>query len=137
MWRRGAAIALTGIWSVAAGCGEVAPAGEGADDADALATTTTTRPVLPDGACVARMSDPSPPQGGTETVIVDSHHPSRAVKVTVHYKSKDSVFSGQTDGTGHAEVEFAIGKPTANHTVVVDVDVDGAEACQASFTPTG
>lgn len=121
--------------SGAGACGDTASTGPAEDD-DALASTTTTAPPLPDGACVARMSDPSPPQGGTETVIVDSHHASRAVKVAVHYKSKDSNFSGQTDGRGHAEVTFSIGKPTAGHTVVVDVDIDGAEACQASFTPT-
>ena len=100
-----------------------------------LAQTTTTRPPLPDGACVARMSRSSPPQGGDETVIVDSHHPNRAVRVAVHYKSKDSNYSGQTDGTGHAEIEFSIGKPTIGHAVVVDVDIDGAEKCQTSFTP--
>lgn len=117
-------------------CAESTETGPAADDA-ALASTTTTAPPLPDGACVARMSDASPPQGGTETVFVDSHHPSRAVKVAVHYKSKDSHFSGQTDARGHAEITFSIGKPTAGHSVVVDVDIDGAEACQAAFTPAG
>ena len=119
-------------------CGEVAddPSTVARDD-QALAATTTTRPALPEGACVARMSDPAPGLGGTERVLVDSHFPSRAVKVVVHYKSKDSTFAGQTDRDGHAEVEFAIGKPTAGHPVVVDVDVDGAEKCQSTFTPSG
>lgn len=128
------AVLLVAVVSGTGACGD--PAGTvPVDDDAALASTTTTAPPLPDGACVARMSDASPPQGGTETVIVDSHHASRAVKVAVHYKSKDSNFSGQTDGRGHAEITFSIGQPTAGHTVVVDVDIDGAEACQASFTP--
>ena len=107
-----------------------------------LATTTTTAPPLPDGACVARMSDPNPGLGGSETVIIDSHFPSLPVKVVAHYKSKDSEFSGSLSATRHSEVTFSIGQPTAGHTVAVDVTVGNPDAtppagerCQASFTP--
>ena len=135
---RGLAVALVVAVALAVGgCGE-------ADNGDAAApaTTTTTAPPLPDGACVARMSNPNPGLGGTDTVIVDSHFGSQPVKVVAHYKSKDSEFSGNVDANKHAEITFSIGQPTAGHTVVVDVTVGnpavtppGGETCQTSFTP--
>ena len=104
--------------------------------------TTTTAPVLPDGACAARMSDPNPGQGGSETVIVDSHFASQPVVVIAHYKSKDSTFSDSMSATKHAELTFSIGQPTAGHPVTVDVTVGNpsatppaGEKCQATFTP--
>jgi hypothetical protein len=97
--------------------------------------TTTTQPPLPDGACVARMKDPNPDQGGTETVIVDSHFPSVSATFAVHYKSKDSNYSAQLDGKGHAEAKFSIGHPTSNFAVKVDVNVNSQESCSTTFTP--
>ena len=109
---------------------------------EALPRPTTTAPPLPDGACVARMSDPNPGLGGSNTVIVDSHFASQPVKVVAHYKSKDSEYSGNLDANKHAEITFSIGQPTAGHTVPVDVTVGdpaatppAGETCQASFTP--
>ena len=96
--------------------------------------TTTTAPVLPDGQCVARMKDPSPPQGGTETVIIDSHFPSATAAVTVHYKSTNSNYSAQLDANKHAEAQFSIGHPTSNFPVNVDVTVN-TEKCTTSFVP--
>ena len=99
-------------------------------------TTSTTRPVLPDGACVARMSLPDPQQGGSETVIVDSHFPSTPITIAAKYKSTTSNFSGQLNSDGHGEVTFSIGHPTANFPVAVAVTVNnGQEACASSFTP--
>jgi hypothetical protein len=99
-------------------------------------TTSTTRPVLPDGACVARMSLPNPQQGGSETVIVDSHFPNTAVTLAVKYKSTTSSYSGQLNGDGHGEVTFSIGHPTANFAVEVTATVNsGQETCTSSFTP--
>jgi hypothetical protein len=100
--------------------------------------TTTTAPVLPEGACVARMSLPNPGQGGSETAIIDSHFASAAAVLTAHYKSKDSTYSGTVDGRRHAQIDFSIGQPTAGYPVAVDVTVgSGAqkESCQTSFTP--
>jgi len=97
--------------------------------------TTTTQPPLPDGACVARMKDPNPEQGGTETVIVDSHFPSTSATFAVHYKSKDTNYSAQLDGKGHAEAQFSIGHPTSNFAVKVDVNVNSQESCSTTFTP--
>jgi hypothetical protein len=109
-----------------------------ADDSPGPGKTTTTKPALPDGQCVARMSDANPGQGGTETVIIDSHVASQPVKVTAHYKSTDSTYSGSLDSDKHAEVEFSIGKPTVGYTVVVEVTAGSestSEKCQSSFTP--
>jgi thymidine phosphorylase len=97
--------------------------------------TTTTAPVLPDGQCVARMKDASPPQGGTETVIVDSHFPSATAAITVHYKSTNSNYSAQLDANKHAEAQFSIGHPTSNFPVKVDVNVNQQESCTTSFVP--
>jgi hypothetical protein len=115
---------------------------ESEDTSTAAQATTTTAPVLPDGACVARMSDPNPGQGGSETVIVDSHFAGQPVVVTAHYKSKDSTFSGNVDASKHEEVTFSIGQPTAGYPVTVDVVVGdpnatppSGEKCQTSFTP--
>jgi major membrane immunogen (membrane-anchored lipoprotein) len=99
------------------------------------AQTTTTKPPLPDGACVASMKDPNPDQGGTETVIIDSHFPSVAATFTVHYKSTDSNYSAQLDANGHAEAQFSIGHPTSNFAVKVDVNINGQESCSTNFTP--
>jgi hypothetical protein len=96
-------------------------------------TTSTTRP---DGACVARMSLPNPQQGGSETVIVDSHFPSTPLTLAVKYKSTTSSYSGQLNGDGHGEVTFSIGHPTANFPVEVTATVNsGQETCKSSFTP--
>jgi hypothetical protein len=105
---------------------------------DTASKTTTTRPVLPEGACVARMKDPNPGIGGTDRVIVDAHFGGVPVIVVAHYKSTNSTYSGSINADKHGEVEFSIGKPTAGFPVTVDVTVRGAgadEKCQASFTP--
>lgn len=112
------------------------------DTNSASKNTTTTAPVLPEGACVARMSDASPGQGGTETVIVDSHFPSVPVVAVVNYKSTKSNYSGAVNSNKHGELTFSIGKPTLGYPVTVDVAVGNVtaaattgEKCQASFTP--
>jgi hypothetical protein len=99
---------------------------------------TTTAPVLPEGACVARMSNANPGQGGSNTVIIDSHFAGKPFTVVAHYKSTDSTYSGSVDANKHGEIQFSIGQPTAGYPVNVDVTVgappDG-EKCQTSFTP--
>ena len=119
---------------VALGLGACGAAKDAVQNA-APATTTTTAPVLPDGQCVARMKDPSPPQGGTETVIVDSHFPSVTAAFTVHYKSTDSNYSAQLDANKHGEAQFSIGHPTSNFPVKVDVNVNSQESCSTNFVP--
>jgi hypothetical protein len=129
-------VAVAGMLAVA-----LSAVGCAASDDSASDATTTTAPPLPDGACVARMSDPNPGQGGSETVIVDSHFASVPVQVVAHYKSKDSTFSGSVNARKHAEVTFSIGQPTAEFPVNVDVAVGNAadpaagEKCASSFTP--
>jgi hypothetical protein len=128
------AIVLAAVALLFAACGTGGE--EGSDVQDALPMApTTTQPALPDGACVARMSNPNPDQGGTETVIIDSHFPSVSASIVVHYKSKDSNYSAQLDDKGHAEARFSIGHPTSNFVVNVDVNVNGQESCTTSFTP--
>jgi hypothetical protein len=100
--------------------------------------STSTAPVLPEGACVARMSNANPGQGGSETLIVDSHFAGKPFVVIAHYKSTNSTYSGSVDANKHGEISFSIGQPTAGYPVNVDVTVgtppDG-EKCQTSFTP--
>jgi hypothetical protein len=113
------------------GCGAAKDAVQHA----APATTTTTTPPLPDGQCIARMKDPNPSQGGTETVIVDSHFPSATAAIAVHFKSTTSNYSAQLDANKHAEAQFSIGHPTSNFPVKVDVNVNQQESCTTSFVP--
>jgi hypothetical protein len=80
------------------------------------------------------MKDPNPQQGGTETVILDSHFPNSPASFTVHYKSTNSNYSAQLDAKGHAEAQFSIGHPTSNFEVKVDVTAS-TETCATSFTP--
>lgn len=113
---------------------------EADDTLDELTGATTTAPVLPEGACVARMQDANPGLGGSNTVIVDSHFAGQPVTVVAHYKSTDSTYSGSLDANKHSEISFSIGQPTAGYPVSVDVTVgSGAapngEKCQTSFTP--
>ena len=129
-----AGAALLAATASTAGCAAESDDGSNTQEAQSIAPTTT-RPPLPDGACLARMKDPNPEPGGTETLILDSHFPNAPATFVVHYKSKDSNYSAQLVGAGHAEAQFSIGKPTSNFTVNVDVNVNGQEACQTSFTP--
>ena len=129
--RVGAAGATIAIALAAAACGTSSNTA-----APPSTTTSTTRPVLPDGACVARMSIPNPQQGGSETVIVDSHFPSTPLAIAVKYKSTTTNQSGQLNSDGHGEVTFSIGHPTANFAVEVTASVNnGQETCKSSFTP--
>lgn len=122
-------VAVAGLAVMLGGCAAID---------DSTSSTSTTKPVLPEGACVARMKDANPGLGGTDRVIVDSHFGGVPVIVVAHYKSTDSSYSGSINADQHGEVEFSIGKPTAGYPVTVDVTVRGAsanETCQTSFTP--
>jgi hypothetical protein len=130
----------TTLFIAAAAASLLAACGTASDDSNTQQAQpiapTTTRPPLPDGACVAAMKDPNPEQGGTETLILDSHFPSVSATFVVHYKSKDSNYSAQLDAKGHAKAQFSIGHPTANFPVKVDVSVNSnQETCSTTFTP--
>ena len=104
--------------------------------------TTTTRPgtttTAPRAAasCTTSVVNPTPSSpGGNETVTVASSLPNTAFVVTLHYKSKDSQYSGTTDGNGAGSVTFQIGSATEGYAVKVDVKVGGTAACSTQFIP--
>lgn len=87
------------------------------------------------GSCTASMSDPTPGDGGEETLRVTSNLPNEPGTATAHYRTTDHPFSFQTDGSGAASVTFSIGTPTPGYTVEVDVQITGGATCSTSFTP--
>ena len=95
----------------------------------------TTTAAAASGSCTASVSNPTPGDGGDETVSVTSDLPGTAGTVTAHYKTTDHPFSIQTDGSGRATVTFSIGHPTVGYMVRVDVDLSGRASCSTSFTP--
>jgi hypothetical protein len=97
-------------------------------------TTSAPPPPPPASSCTASMSNPTPGDGGSETVNVSSNVPNTAATVTVHYKTTTHPFPFQTDSSGNAAVTFDIGRPTVGYPVAVDVAI-GAASCSTSFTP--
>ena len=93
-----------------------------------------TPPPPPASSCAASMSNPTPGDGGNETVNITSNVPSTAGTINVHYKTTTHPFSFQTDASGNAQFTFDTGHPTVGFTVEVDVTV-GAASCSTSFTP--
>lgn len=82
------------------------------------------------------MSNPTPGDGGDDTVNVTSNVPNVPVVVTKYYETTTSTDSGTTDGSGSASITFSIGHPTIGYTVQVGVNVgNGAATCATSFTP--
>jgi hypothetical protein len=81
------------------------------------------------------MSNPTPGDGGEDTVNVSSNVPGTAFTATAHYRTTDHTFSSATDGSGAGSITFSIGRPTVGYRVVVDVNISGRAQCQTSFTP--
>jgi hypothetical protein len=105
--------------------------------------TTTNPPPAPStpapapaiaASCSASMSNPTPGDGGTETLSVTSNVPNAAVSLVVHYKTKNTSYSGTTDSSGAGSVTFGIGRPTIGYTVIVDVTVGQRASCSTAFT---
>jgi hypothetical protein len=94
-------------------------------------TSSTRRP--PAATCSASVKY-AHLAGGTQTVYVRSNQYNKAVDLTIHYKTKDSYYSGNTDGSGRAAISFGVGRPTKGYEVVVDIDA-GSAACSTSWTP--
>jgi hypothetical protein len=104
--------------------------------------TTTNPPPAPSppppaiaARCSASMSNPTPGDGGSETLSVTSNLPNAAASLVVHYKTKNSFYSGATDSSGAGSVSFGIGRPTVGYTVTVDVTVGQQASCSTAFTP--
>ena len=72
--------------------------------------------------------------GGTQTVYVKSNQFNKSVTLTIHYKSKDSSYSGTTNASGSATISFGVGRPSKGYTVVIDVDA-GTAHCSTNWTP--
>jgi hypothetical protein len=99
-----------------------------------LPTPSTPQPATA-SSCSASMSNPTPGDGGSETLSVTGNVPSAPVRLVVHYKTKNTSYSGATDASGAASVPFGIGRPTIGYTVTVDVTVGQQASCSTAFTP--
>jgi hypothetical protein len=97
-------------------------------------TPAPAPPPPPASTCTASMSNPTPGDGGSETLNVSSNVPNTAGAVNVHYKTTTHPFALQTDPSGNAAITFDIGHPTVGYQVQVDVAI-GAASCSTSFTP--
>jgi hypothetical protein len=86
-------------------------------------------------SCSASISNPTPGDGGSETLYVTSNVPNTSVRLVIHYKTKNSSYSGATDPSGAGSVTFGIGRPTIGYTVIVDVTVGQQASCSTAFTP--
>ncbi|MGI2297119.1 ComEC/Rec2 family competence protein [Paenibacillus sp. GXUN7292] len=76
----------------------------------------------------------------TVTVTDENGKPVKGAKaeLTLGYKSTTSSYEGITDGKGHAEISFRIGRATKDFTVqgTIDVSYDNLKAsAKTSFTP--
>ena len=81
------------------------------------------------------MSNPTPGDGGSEILYVTSNVPNAPVTVVVHYKTKNTSYSGTTDPSGAGSVTFGIGRPTVGYMVTVDITIGQQASCSTAFTP--
>jgi hypothetical protein len=107
------------------------------------ATTTAPKPAPTTAApvaalsCSASMSNATPAQYTTTTVIVRTAAGAYAT-ATAHYKSTNTTNSATAGSNGVADIPFKISRATKGYTVMVDVTVslNGRSAsCTTSFTP--
>lgn len=86
------------------------------------------------GACTASPRDPTPGDGGDETITVHTTA-GATVDLKVRYKTTTHPFSGVADNTGTAIITFSIGRPTPGYPVRVDVSTSSGQVCSTQFTP--
>jgi hypothetical protein len=86
------------------------------------------------GNCTASPRDPTPGDGGEETITVHTTA-GASVNLQVHYKTTTHPFSGVADSTGTAVITFSIGRPTRGYPVRVDVSTGSGQVCSTQFTP--
>jgi hypothetical protein len=103
-------------------------------------TATTLRPKTtpaagPAASCTASVDNRTPASGDNVVVTVTSTVPTTPFTVTAHYKSKDTLVSGVTNGDGVGSVTFDIGSPAKGYKVKVDVNISGKATCSTEFTP--
>lgn len=97
-------------------------------------TSTASSPLT----CTAHMTNTSPTQYSTTTVVVATGVAGAQVTTTAHYKTTDTTHTGVADSAGTAEVPYKISRATIGYTVVVDVTATNAghsATCTTSFTP--
>ena len=105
-----------------------------------VAPTTPPPPPPPTGTltCKASVSDPTPAQHTTVSVIVSTGLPSSAVAATAHYKTTTTTHTGVSDATATASIPFQLAAATIGYTVIVNVTVTNSgktATCSTSFTP--
>jgi hypothetical protein len=76
----------------------------------AVARTLPPAPAIA-ARCTASMSNPTPGDGGTETLSVTSKIPNAAVGLVVHYKTKNTSYAGATDSSGAGSLSSVSGGP--------------------------
>ena len=83
------------------------------------------------------MSNPTPGDGGDETVNVASTLANAPFTVTAYYKTTTHKFdpASATNSAGSGSFTFSIGRPTPGYTVRVTVSFGGGTSCDTSFTP--
>jgi hypothetical protein len=88
------------------------------------------------GSCSATALPANPHQNSYVSVSVTSNLPGKPFTAIAHYKTKDTMQSGNTDAAGAGSVGFNISRATEGYTVVVDVSIaDGQATCSTGFTP--
>lgn len=118
----------------------------GTATASRLSSTSTTTASNARGTyCTARVSDPSPPAGNSETVTIDSTSSRAPVTVKVFYQSPPGPQSypqaGQppvtTDASGRAAITFTVAQGSKDYPVVVEVNLaSNPDACETHFVPS-
>jgi len=111
------------------------------------ATTATTATTLASGVpttalaaggastCTATISNPTPSDGGAETIQVTSNIPDTDVTATIYYETTTSEYPGMTNPSGSASIAFGVGEATVGDTVTITVIVGSGATCTTSFTP--
>ncbi|HEV2891929.1 MAG TPA: hypothetical protein VGX28_16265 [Frankiaceae bacterium] len=100
--------------------------------------STRRPPAAPALACSASMSDATPKQYSTTTVVVRTAS-GAGVSATAHYSTKDTTNTGTADSSGTARVPFRISSAKKGYRVVVDVVVSKSgrtASCSTSFVPS-
>jgi hypothetical protein len=87
------------------------------------------------GTCTATISNPTPSDGGAETILVTSNIPDTAVTATIYYETTTSQYPGITSASGSASIAFGVGQATVGDTVTITVVVGSGATCTTSFTP--
>ncbi len=115
------------------------------NDAEATnqnSNTSTSNDKVSEISATATIDNPTPSQNSTLTVTVKvkdgNGTPISGAKVTLtlHYKSKDTIYEGTTNSNGISNISFKIGRAAKGFTVVGDIFVSYDEKTTTTTTTT-